>query len=694
MRFSIMEQIRISIKQKDYDGSHNKYFKSFIVLRNDLEDFFKTFNYSLITWTKDETKRQEEYNRGREKATFESASGLVIDIDENLSIRDAQFILDEKEYNYVIITSRNHQKDTMKKGKFSPAQDRYHIVLFFNREVTDPEEYSSAYAFISKLFPEVDESCKSLDRFIFGSPEDAEYYSCSDWQDIDIDRIELRNNDFLNTPIAEKRDLFEFDIERQVRLGSGKVVKIKDITSKQPCHCLRPEHPDRNPSAFIKYDPEKDKWMSYCSGCGYTGWSELTKKEYELNKQMQHFYYLGKDVYEMGIAEEKFFLTKNSEKNFCYTIGADSKKKREAALKNLIKSRRLRTLTRVDYVGNPYISESYYFVSPEDGLINVNIAAVQPIVNDNQFIEDYLERTFGSNKDFIKQYLAMYVYTNHTNLPTLILYGPRGCGKTTFAGLVADIYPTLYHDWSGETSNFSQECEKKLLVIEENLIDEKSQYKTLKKYTGQKFLKVNKKYQPEYMVKNNLNIILISNEQIPLYVEKTEKPNDPSNNQFFVWEFPALNKTIDGTFNQKLKERIGHYIRTELKTVFDNINKNYTRYGIPVPITTYEEQLFENNTTNIEAQADFVLEKIENRYKTFVPDALYPKEDDNELREAYDLYAKGYLPYALVEKFSKGGVNPNAVIKNLKKRKVIEQKVDRRTENKRKFNCYKIIKLP
>jgi len=45
-----MEQIKISIKQKDYDGSHNKYFKSLNVQRNDLEDFFKTFNYSLITW--------------------------------------------------------------------------------------------------------------------------------------------------------------------------------------------------------------------------------------------------------------------------------------------------------------------------------------------------------------------------------------------------------------------------------------------------------------------------------------------------------------------------------------------------------------------------------------------------------------------------------------------------------------------
>ena len=249
-----MEQIRISIKQKNYEGSLNKYFKSLIVLRTDLEDFFKTFNYSLITWTKDETKRQEECNRGREKATFESASGLVIDIDENLSIEEAQYILEDKEYNYVIITSRNHQKDTKKGGKFSPAQDRYHIVLFFNRDVTDPDEYSSAYLFISKLFPDLDTSCKSLDRYLFGSPEDAEYYSWFEGVDIDVDRIESEHRDFLNTPIAEKKNVFEFDIDREVGLGSGKVVKVKDITIKQPCHCLRPEHSDHNPSAFIKYD--------------------------------------------------------------------------------------------------------------------------------------------------------------------------------------------------------------------------------------------------------------------------------------------------------------------------------------------------------------------------------------------------------------------------------------------------------
>jgi hypothetical protein len=144
-----------------------------------------------------------------------------------------------------------------------------------------------------------------------------------------------------------------------------------------------------------------------------------------------------------------------------------------------------------------------------------------------------------------------------------------------------------------------------------------------------------------------------------------------------------LNKTIDGIFGQKLRERLGNYIRTELKTVFSGINKNYTRYGISVPITKYEEQLFDNNTTNIEAQADLVLEKIANRNNTFLP---------NE--DQYELYKLGYLAYSLIEEYATGSVHPNAIVKNLKKRKIIEQGMVRKQVNKKKYSSYKILKLP
>jgi len=666
-----MNKINISFSRKTYEARDASYFNNISIDIDKLENILKSYNYSLIKWKIVKSRGEREYNRKRKIENFESASGIVIDIDEGLTIDEAERLLVQEKLNHIIITSKSHQ--VMKKD--SPAQDRYHILVFFSKEVTDGNEYRKAFNYLNRIFPQMDDSCQDLARFIFASPDNAEYHSWFDGVNLNPDDIPERN--FLNMPIAERKDVFEFDNEMEVRLGSGKVVRLIDIITKQPCHCVRYEHQDKNPSAIVSFNEKEDKWVIHCTGCKWTGWSKLTKTQYELNKQMQDFYYLGKDVYEMGIAEDNFFLTKNSEKNFCYTIGAESKDDQESAMKNLIKSRRLRTLTRIDYVGNPDTNESFYSVNGDGGIVTVNIGAIRADVIDNQFIESYLDTTFGKYKDFVKQYLAMYTFTNYTQLPTLVLYGPRGSSKTTFAGLVADIYPSLYMDWTGEPGSFTQECEKKLLIIEENLIDEKSQYKILKKYTGQDELLVNKKYQPEYMVRNNVNIILISNETIPLYVEKTEMPTDPTNNQFFVWEFKQLKTLTDGTYRNKLKERLGYYIRTELKTVFNGINKNYTRYGIQVPITTFETELFENNTTNIEAQADLVLEKIENRESTFLPD-----------EEAYKLYRKGFLPVTLVEEYAKSGIHANTIIKNLKKRKKIENKATRKVQDKKKFTCY------
>ncbi len=78
-----------------------------------------------------------------------------------------------------------------------------------------------------------------------------------------------------------------------------------------------------------------------------------------------------------------------------------------------------------------------------------------------------------------------------------------------------------------------------------------------------------------------------------------------------------------------------------------------------------------------------MLEKVENRNNTFLPN-----EDE------YELYKLGYLAYSLIEEYANGPVHPNAIIKNLKKRKIIEQGMVRKQVNKKRYRVYKILKLP
>ncbi len=62
------------------------------------------------------------------------------------------------------------------------------------------------------------------------------------------------------------------------------------------------------------------------------------------------------------------------------------------------------------------------------------------------------------------------------------------------------------------------------LIADETVSDNPEQYKLLKQYAGMKYVPVNKKYLPKYMAQNNMNIIILSNSAIPIYVARDEKP--------------------------------------------------------------------------------------------------------------------------------------------------------------------------
>ena len=50
-----------------------------------------------------------------------------------------------------------------------------------------------------------------------------------------------------------------------------------------------------------------------------------------------------------------------------------------------------------------------------------------------------------------------------------------------------------------------------------------------------------------YELKLNNRNILLTNQDIPIYVKKDEMPKDENNNQFFVYEFKKLKNKIDNT---------------------------------------------------------------------------------------------------------------------------------------------------
>jgi len=212
----------------------------------------------------------------------------------------------------------------------------------------------------------------------------------------------------------------------------------------------------------------------------------------------------------------------------------------------------------------------------------------EPTEDGNKYIEEYLEASFKEYALFIKQWLAAYCYTNFRRLPLILLQGPTSSGKSTFAEWVMSFFQSMSMQWGGEESNFSYQAEKKLLVIEENAhIGSVKQYKTLKHYLGAERLPVHQKYRAPYMVKNNVNMIMTSNNAISVYMQPEEVDTDMTRNKFFVYKMTRPAK-VDDDIRRKLRRYAGGYIRTALFEEFrDNIRPkmNQYRFTIPVPAT-------------------------------------------------------------------------------------------------------------
>jgi hypothetical protein len=200
-----------------------------------------------------------------------------------------------------------------------------------------------------------------------------------------------------------------------------------------------------------------------------------------------------------------------------------------------------------------------------------------------------------------------------------------------------------------------------------------NQYKTLKKYSGQKYNTVHKKQKDPYMVRNNMNMILITNQHCPLFVSREEIPTNARNNQFFVYEFKALQGELKANIHNDLKIRMGHYIRTTLKDVYANIDDiNKYRYSIEVPITKDEREMFQGSISALDFSID-----------SFLLDIVSEYERDNKYLQ------KGGLPKDFGESIDNRISNLPQIIKQLYIREYIHYPAERIQVDGGRKSCYK-----
>jgi energy-coupling factor transporter ATP-binding protein EcfA2 len=577
----------------------------------------------------------------RLKSNFIRTQSLVLDFDhvDQLTEKREQLIKDERVYLLFI----------------SPSGDGLKVVCNLDQPITECEKYKSVYTYYAEEFKKKyglpwDPKGKSVAQTCFLAYDPDVY--------LNVDAVALSTDVVIvtHTKGSKRTELLS-------AISNGATVGERTHTAVQLASILMERGIDKD-FTFELLKP----WNELCNKKPlpedkllYT--IEDINKRYSSvsNQALLNYWSYGTDILEIGIIDSKYYMEKNAEKKVYARTGAYSDEAKTKVYSYLARDKHIPHLAKINFLGDISVSCSYYEYINQKAVIDVHYQAIPIQEQDNQFIEDYLLNVFGQYKTFIKEWMAVYCYTNHTKLPFLVITGKRGSGKNTFAETLGEIYPSISTMWHGVEKNFNPECEMKLLIADETISNDMEQYRTLKKYSGQQYTVVNHKYLKPYKVINNMNVIILSNSKTPISVERDEIPDCEENNQFFVFQMKPVNGSIDTSLREKLVERLGYYIRTELLNVFNNLKMNGNRYSVKTPITPEERALFINNGTTADFVVELYIQKLVSRY------------EDSSDAVLCSFVDKKYLPTGFFEGYTiKDGISRSDLIKRMVEKGYLE----------------------
>jgi uncharacterized protein DUF5906 len=633
----------------------------------DAREVFCNYSYSPHEWI----------NGNRNDGNYLRSFFIVADYDSGMTINQAKQKF--KEYQHIIVTSRTHQK--VKETHIDIGKvDRFHVIFPLQNFITDKSVYSNLAD--ASVFEGSDKLVFNSSRCFFASPDDAEIYLNSDGKLLKLEGLQynktsssiINNNNNIkwhlpgeeglekirancrvvdhafnsiendqagDTPGHHKRilaanmiknTLRENDEEYALDLFSNTSDFDPEITLKQyhsikglPITCNKLQSPEWNHmcpgicqamNTIGKKSPIAFAYQSQDSDRGKTENSnqinEATFRMLPVSERCNDWYRVGPYFNEVILLQDEgdVRLTRRANQDVLTRLGED-------APVYIIKEKSVADPVNYDFIGGEGRELSYEYRSDR-------FVAYSPLpavdLKDNVYIDKFLADLFAEHVDFIKSWIAFYTYSNFLHLPILILTGPRGTGKSLFAEVVGMIYKNLFGRFDTST-NYTEHNGLKLAIIEEaDEIDNRKLYSILKDVGGTEKLIKNVKYGPKSIVRNNLNIIVISNNRTPLYLKSKEFPTSEFNNQFFVFNLKPVNGSLNNRLKEEIGRRIGWWLRTEIKDLYEQLqNRNDSerfrcRYQIPVPITADELLLFENNTTESELAIQEFLDDLKTDY--------------------------------------------------------------------------------
>lgn len=568
--------------------------KEIIADESSLKELFTSRLYSTNWW-----KDGKCLNSG-----FLHMTGITFDIDHGETISEIEDVF--KDFNYILHTSTSHLENIASKGG---VQDRYRIILPFDpvdyQKITTPELASAAYEYLMTIYKFVDGSCKDAARkyfpflnqkypgnFILKIHETGTYFS------IDLDAV----NKFKATltPITltapVKREYIHLD--DIITLPDKTQIKIRDTHGHTICYCIFCEDiKSSSVSGFVDDHPTTGRKYMFCSHCNKTYWLDP-------HDVLPGLFYLGDQLTRVFDDHRDISIDKVPDVFLNRLPDFDKKVFKTDLSHSAFSSASFQMSRMVD----GYSEKTRWELDRKQAKLNIWYAPQPVVIKDNEYIENWLKQTFRIYYDFICDWLALYAYLNYQTLPVLIFTGERGAGKTTFAEFVAHMYENLFEKWKGEDENFNACLEKKLLYIEEKAAEKKVQYDLIKSLTGSQYHVVNNKYGRKYQVKNNVNIIMVTNERAPMYLVEKERPKNESQNQFFMYEFPSPPLTLNTQIGQELKDRVGYFIRTVLRERYERWEssgiKRINRYMLPTPMTPLLTDQYNDSKTALDYECE------------------------------------------------------------------------------------------